>query len=212
MAEGSLSAADCPWGMGPESLSNQKYVQHRLRNMASTSYGRITPEDRPEDFTFLKGLVDRHRHAEKKMEGLQAFVLSDHDPREGARKRPAWKPVVEGKGQEVHLQTERDDGSKQDVSWRKCVTQKEKSPAWMLNQAMREAVQPQIDDKWCALRDGRCSKCCASGALEMDHVKQFSTLCLGFLQTANELPSEFDSAATTYRCKFLRKVQRQALG
>jgi len=137
MVEGVLSATECPWGKGPECLSNRRYVQHRLRSMASTSYGRVTSADRPEDFEFLKDLVVRHHIAEKKMAGLQAFVLSDHNPRESARKRPAWKPVLQGKGQEVHLQTEKDDGSKQDVSWRFCVKQQENTPAWMLKQAMR---------------------------------------------------------------------------
>lgn len=131
------------------SLSNLLYVRDRLRSMEEETDDGSIAKIRRAGFKFLKELVGRHPRAEEKIPSdLKAFCLSDRDPRESSQARrsekASWKLPRSGnseawKGREVHLQFEKADGSKEDVSWRKCVLQKEWSPTLMLHQAMRQA-------------------------------------------------------------------------
>ena len=101
----------------------------------------------------------------------------------------------------------RENGEREDVSWRACITGATASPVQKLKGAMRFAIDPQIKDYrekhstyTCEECDGACA---ARGGSHIDHVIHFEHLVTQFLRGVMDIPTEFEDAYDgSHRCDF----------
>lgn len=87
----------------------------------------------------------------------------------------------------------KEDGTLEDISWKMCVTQREKSYNHLLLTAMRYSITYQIDE----YRSRSLMKCVfchkTDTLMHVDHITHFISIARDFMNTANHsLPTEFE--------------------
>ncbi len=138
-----------------------EHVRHIIRMLGPG----IVPFEHHELFMWL---VERHPEKALKIgHGIKEFQIIQN----------VLNPKALG------LEIIRIDGSKIDISWLTCIKGKQASPESNLEQAMRSAIRPQIDDFRIWNSTSTCDLCNQSinGPTHVDHIKPFRDLKQDFL-------------------------------
>lgn len=165
-------------------------IEHTRALLASLEGQRVVDASHPA-FSKLVDVVDRHPRSEEKIgPGIRAFI------------------VYRGFGHHIALDILRTDGSRIDISWRKCVSRRDYTARAKLRRAMRDAVGWQVQgarDYWRSKGDP-CALC--GGAIgeepaHVDHVTPFETLATRFLAGREEhAPKSFTENPDTHMTAF----------
>ena len=143
------------------------------------------------EWDFLNSLLDRHPECiQKRGVGIQSFKVVRN-----VYKNLEWKIL-------------RTDGSKIDFSWINCLDESHKSPLDNLKDAMRLAIEGQVDEfKEREFFTGMICECCGHTITDLavthvDHINFFDLLADGFIALNSDHPLDFDDDKLTNRARF----------
>lgn len=165
----------------------EDYVRKVLESLEETK--EITSED--PSWHFFHELIERHPdYSEKYGPGIKKFLI--------------------GRSFRNHIELNllRVDGSKMDISWLTCVSGKPTSIEANLKEAMRVAIEDQIDHfrKSEFEPTKKCEECgndlISIEDTHVDHEVHFQTLVKEFQAMYGPYPTIFDDESMTHRAKF----------
>lgn len=185
-------------------FASQKAAEDFVRNRLSkySPEGAVTD---PEDHALLLELVDRHPESdEKRGVGIAQFLIE----------RNVSKPKTKAGEWVVQVRIIRFDGSDIDLSWKTCVRGFAASTRQNLLDAMRSAIQEDIDQfKKEQFKANPVCKICKGvlpddfQEIHVDHEVMFIVLAEVFLATRTDRPATFDDCPTTNAAMFSSKDQ-----
>jgi hypothetical protein len=183
-----------PLTIGHHSFTSQdkciKFIQQALKDTGITQSLRNT---NPSLYSFLVSLFQRHPNKDAKLAGMCDIAIHMN-----AFCKNAYT---------LYIIT--DKGENRDISWRVCVSGKKKPDTQLLRNALRYAVQPQIDEfKHSVIDKSMCEhcKCQLKSAPHIHHKDiEFEDIVREFLhKTKHQVPSEFDEDPVTHLRLFLK--------
>lgn len=180
-----------PFTIGTHSFTSQdkcvRFIQQALKDIGTT---RSLQNVNPFLYEFFVFLLQRHPNKDDKLKDM-----CDLEIQTNAFCRNAYT---------LYIVTTK--GEKRDISWRVCVTGKKKSTTQLLRNALRYAVQPQIEQfKNSVIDKSVCDncKCILTSAPHIHHKNiEFEDIVRQFLErTEHQVPSEFvEDPVTHLRC------------
>jgi hypothetical protein len=178
--------------IGQHSFQSQdkcvKFIQQALRDTGITA---SVKQSNLLLFDFLVALCERHPNKDAKLQDMCDLAIEPN-----AFSTNTYTLYVITK-----------DGGKRDISWRVCVSSKKKTDKSLLRNALRYAVQSQIDDFRSKVLDKtRCDNCkCIMTSTPHIHHKliDFEDIVRQFLtETKQRVPDKFDEDPVTHMRRF----------
>jgi len=174
-----------PCNIGLLEFKTKKEAENYTRNIINT-IGENTIDNTHIHYNFFIDLLNNHHKKESKIGcGVDAFIVTKN---------------AYGNGYELKIK--RIDGTYESFSWRDCANHTHKNQEQLIDVAMRNAINLQIQE----FRNNNpeiCANCKSVDKCDVDHKNPiFNDIKNNFLATVKYVPCEFDKELITHQQKF----------
>lgn len=181
-----------PVSIGDLTFSSKKDAEIYVKNKM-TSIGSVgnLKENYYEHFMFFYTLFLKHNYSDEKLKKCVDIRLFN---------------TYNG----LALEIVNDDDTYTDISWRKCITNRNDTNNALFKKALRNTIKPQIDEFRCNNDVSYCELCNCSinnKNSHIDHIIHFHKLVSQFCDEYDfgDIPTQYDKISNTYMVTFLEE-------